>query len=59
MKKQTKIFLVLGILLLVALAYFYPRLGNQGADLGIKEQKILLHPPVKKEARRMSPWRLM
>ena len=32
MKKQTKIFLVLGILLLVALAYFYPRLGNQGAE---------------------------
>ena len=30
MKKQTKIFLVLGILLLIALAFFYPRLGNQG-----------------------------
>lgn len=34
MKKQTKIFLVLGILLLLALAYFYPRLGNQGLENG-------------------------
>ena len=29
MKKQTKIFLVLGIFLLLALAYFYPRMGTQ------------------------------
>ena len=29
MKKQTKIFLVLGIILLLAVAYFYPRLGTQ------------------------------
>jgi len=34
MKKQTKIFLVLGILLLIALAFFYPRLGNQGPGKG-------------------------
>jgi membrane fusion protein (multidrug efflux system) len=34
MKKQTKIFLVLGIFLLLALAYFYPRLGNQGEVKG-------------------------
>jgi membrane fusion protein (multidrug efflux system) len=29
MKKQTKLFLVLGIILLLAAAYFYPRLGAQ------------------------------
>jgi membrane fusion protein (multidrug efflux system) len=34
MKKQTKIFLVLGIILLLAVAYFYPRLGTQPAGEG-------------------------
>lgn len=29
MKKQTKIFLIFGIILLLAVAYFYPRLGTQ------------------------------
>lgn len=34
MKKQTKIFLVLGIILLLAVAYFYPRLGTQADGEG-------------------------
>ncbi len=34
MKKQTKIFLVLGIILLLAVAFFYPRLGTQPAGEG-------------------------
>jgi membrane fusion protein (multidrug efflux system) len=34
MKKQTKIFLALGIILLLAVAYFYPRLGTQPAGEG-------------------------
>lgn len=35
MKKQTKIFLVLGIILLLAVAYFYPRLGTQADGEGV------------------------
>ncbi len=34
MKKQTKLFLVLGIILLLAVAYFYPRLGTQADGEG-------------------------
>jgi hypothetical protein len=30
MKKQTKIALIIGILVIIAIAFFYPRLSNQG-----------------------------
>ena len=32
MKKQTKIALILGIIAIIAVAYFYPRLSNQGSN---------------------------
>lgn len=32
MKKQTKIALIIGIVVIIAIAFFYPRLGNQGAS---------------------------
>ncbi|MDP2042781.1 MAG: efflux RND transporter periplasmic adaptor subunit [Algoriphagus sp.] len=32
MKKQTKIALIIGILVIIAIAFFYPRLSNQGGN---------------------------
>jgi membrane fusion protein, multidrug efflux system len=32
MKKQTKIALIIGIIALIAIAYFYPRISNQGGN---------------------------
>jgi len=38
MKKQTKLFLVVGILAMLAAAYFYPRLGNQEVESPIQSR---------------------
>lgn len=32
MKKQTKIALIIGIIVIIAIAFFYPRLSNQGSN---------------------------
>lgn len=32
MKKQTKIALIIGIILVIAIAFFYPRISNQGSN---------------------------